>query len=257
MKHQIFEMLIEARINHYYLIKLYDTKGEGYVLFSPEKKDLVFLERAGWINIFVENEYQLRKMLHNKRKTSYYKGFHLKFVFTEGKNIAAYNDRSKILVLDKRRLPYKNYVIEDKETKIHKLYTDASYMENACKGGIAFIIEDPDGIYALYHEAIAGNSSNLMELMAAVKGLEMLKDIEAIRIITDSQYVRKGLTEWIVYWTLNDWMTVNGEKAKNINIWQRINRLTLGKYIEFQWVKGHNNHFENTLCDLYAKDALK
>ena len=67
--------------------------------------------------------------------------------------------------------------------------------------------------------------------------------------------MRMGLMEWLVYWTLNDWMTVNGEKTKNKELWQVFNHFSLGNYIEFQWVKSHNNHFENTLCDLYAKDA--
>jgi len=77
--------------------------------------------------------------------------------------------------------------------------------------------------------------NRIIELEAAIKGLEILKDVVQIRIISDSQYVRKGLTEWGPIWELNDWHTVNGDKAKNIGYWKYFNILSIGKYIEFEW----------------------
>lgn len=254
MEHVIYEMEIIDEKDGMYLIRLYDDCNACHIKFDPVNKKLSFVEDCGFIEVFVNNEYQLRKMLHNKRVDTYFIGFKLTFVFTSGKNIAAYNDRMKILVLDKRVTPSLNYVVDDGEENIDKLYTDASYNEKYGKGGIAFIHETPDGKYTLYHETVEGTSSNLMELMAAIKGLEVLRDIDKIRIITDSQYVRKGLTEWIIYWELNDWMTVNGEKVKNIEFWKQFNELSKGKYLEFEWVKAHSDHFENTLCDLYARE---
>ncbi|MBN2794133.1 MAG: ribonuclease HI [Clostridia bacterium] len=257
MKRSLYDMIIEAKINSSFLIALKDEATSCYVLYNSVQKDLIFLEETPLSKVFKKNEYQLRKMLHNKRPDTYFIGFHLQFVFMEGKNIASYNDRNKIIVLDKREKPYKNYVLDQGMENIFKLYTDASFLEGHNKGGIAFIIENPLGEYELFHEVVKGNSSNLLELYAAIKGLEHLRDQDCIRIITDSQYVRKGLTEWIPCWELNNWMTVNGEKAKNIEVWQYFNSLSEHKYIEFQWVKAHNNHFENTLCDLYAKEAIK
>jgi len=252
MEHKLYQMEITNHNEEGYLIKLSNNKDCCHIRFNPKEKKLVFLENEGLIMTFKDNEYQLRKMLHNKRLDTYYVGFKLTFVFTSGKDIAAYNDRSKILVLDKRQVQSKNYVLDQGKEPIDKLYTDASYNEKYGKGGIAFIHEDIDGKYTLYHEALEGESSNLLELIAAIKGLQILSHVEKIRIITDSQYVRKGLTEWIVYWELNDWMTVNGEKVKNIDYWKCFNDLSKGKYLEFEWVKAHSNHFENTLCDLYA-----
>jgi ribonuclease HI len=75
--------------------------------------------------------------------------------------------------------------------------------------------------------------------------------------VTDSQYVRKGLTEWIINWKLNNWTTANGEKVKNIEYWKRFDRLTDDRYIEFKYVKSHSGHFENTMADLYARDMAK
>jgi ribonuclease HI len=85
--------------------------------------------------------------------------------------------------------------------------------------------------------------------------LELLKDEVEIRLITDSQYVRKGLTEWIINWKLNNWKTANGESVKNIKHWKKFDNLSNNKYIEFQYVKAHSQQFENTMADLYARDA--
>ncbi|MCH4886580.1 ribonuclease HI [Acidaminobacter sp. JC074] len=254
MEHKIYQMEIIDHNKEGYLIKLSDHRECCHVRFEPREKKLEFVENEGFIMTFKNNEYQLRKMLHNKRLDTYFVGFKLTFVFTSGKDIAAYNDRGKILVLDKRQVPNKNYVLAKGVKSIDKLYTDASYNEKYGRGGIVFIHENTDGKYTLYHEAVQGESSNLLELIAAIRGLEVLSDVEKIRIVTDSQYVRKGLTEWIIYWELNDWMTVNGEKVKNIDYWKRFNELSKGKYLEFEWVKAHSDHFENTLCDLYAKE---
>ena len=93
--------------------------------------------------------------------------------------------------------------------------------------------------------------------MAVIKGLENTKEQNKIRIITDSRYIIKGLTQWIFNWKLNNWHTVQGEKAKNIEYWKQFDKLSEGKYIEFEWVKAHSNQFENSLCDFYAKQAAK
>ncbi len=251
----IMKMEIVEQVNQAYLIRIAFGKENAHILFEPAKKALCHLEETDFSAWLQRHEYQLRTMLHNKRLDTFYPGFRLTFVFWLGKDVAAYNDRSKLVVLDKRRAAWKNYVIAYSDEKIDKLFTDASLMEKTGKGGLAVIHEDRNGEYSLYQESVNGLGNNLLELMAVIKGLEILRDVEKIRIVTDSQYVRKGLTEWIVNWELNDWMTVNGEKVKNIEMWQRFNELSKGKYIEFEWVKGHSDHFENTLCDLYARAA--
>ena len=101
----------------------------------------------------------------------------------------------------------------------------------------------------------SASSSTLAELHAAIRGLEILSISKKIRIVTDSQYVRKGLSEWIWNWKLNDWHTANGTKVKNIDDWKRFEKLTDGKYIEIEWVKSHRNHLQNILCDSLAKSA--
>ncbi len=255
MKMLTLEMHIIEKEHQTYKIEIIHNNNKTEILFDPENKVLTFLNDNEGSELLKKNEYQLRKILHNKRKDTYYIGFRLTFLLREGKDVAAYNDRSKIVVLDKRNGKNKNYVIDYRDKPIHKIYTDASFRHKDNKGGFAVLHEDLVGNYKLLMDDSEEKSSNLLELIAAIKGLELLRDIDEIRIVTDSQYVRKGLTEWIINWELNDWFTANGEKVKNIEYWKKFNQLTKGKYIEFEWVKAHSNHFGNTIVDLYAKQA--
>lgn len=259
MKMILFTMEILDVENDNYKIKISNDTEFSLIEFNPLKKELQFISPNGLNNYLRINEYQIRKMLHNKRIDTYYIGFKVKFVLTHNKDVAAFNDRSKIVVLDKRNNNYNSYAIDENEAeeKIYKIFTDASYLENKKYGGFAFIIEDLKGNYELYTEKVKGIGSSQAELEAAIKAFELLKDIEKIRIVTDSQYVRKGLTEWLPIWKLNGFRTINGEPAKNIEKWLSFDKACNEKYIEFQWVKGHSNHFENSLCDMYAKDTAK
>lgn len=259
MKMLKFKMKIIDVTNNNYKIKISNTTEFSLIEFDPFKKELNFIHNNNLTDYLKVNEYQLRKMLHNKRIDTYYVGFQVKFVLRCEKDVAAFNDKSKIIVLDKRNNNYDSYVIDEEsaEEKIYKVFTDASYFESNKCGGFAFIVEDLQGNYRLYTEKYQGLGSSQAELAAVIKALELLKEIKKIRIITDSQYVRKGLTEWIPCWKLNNFQTINGESVKNIENWLRFDKVCNGKYIEFQWVKGHSNHFENSLCDIYARDAAK
>lgn len=259
MKMMIFTMEIIDEENNNYKIRISNDAESTLMEFNPLKKELHFIDNNNLNYFFRGQEYQVRKMLHNKRVDTYYVGFKVKLVIREDKDVAAFNDRSKILVLDKRNNNYDSYAIEENkaEERIYKIYTDASYFEKKNHGGFAFIIKDLKGNYNLYTEKVKEIGSSQAELEAAIKALELLKDVEKIRIITDSQYVRKGLTEWLPIWKLNDFKTINGEPAKNIDKWLNFDRICNKKYIEFQWVKAHSNHFENSLCDMYARDVAK
>ncbi|WP_428866280.1 ribonuclease H family protein [Clostridium sediminicola] len=240
-----------------YIINI--SKGEelSKISFNPYEKKLQFISENSLSLYLLKNEYQLRKMLHNKRIDTYFLGFNLVFVLRNNKDIAGFNDRNKIIVLDKRNNSENSYVIDKGEKIIHEIYIDGSYSDKKRKGAFTVIIKNTIGDYKSYVEESLETGSSQTELRAAIKGVELLRNTEKIRIITDSQYVRKGLTEWIMCWKLNGWKTANGEKVKNIDNWKRFDELTNGKYIEFQWVKAHSNHFENTLCDLYAKKKLE
>lgn len=256
---KLFTMEITDENNDTYKIKINNYIENAFIEFNPFKKELNFISNNDLANYLKTNEYQVRKMLHNKRSNTYYVGFKVKFVLSHGKDVAAFNDRSKVVVLDKRNNDFKSYAIDEEaaENMICKIYTDASYHEKKKYGGFAFIIEDLKGNYNLYTERVEETGSSQAELEAAIKALELLRDLKKIRIVTDSQYVRKGLTEWLPIWKLNDFKTINGESPKNLEKWLMFDELCNEKYIEFQWVKGHSNHFENSLCDIYARETAK
>lgn len=254
MKMYVFEMhIVEENLGIFTIDISYEGE-KTQILFSPSLKSLEFLKDNNVTKVLKQNEYQFRKILHNKRKDTFYKGFNLVFSMRDRKDVEAFNDRSKLVVLDKRNGKNESYVKEKTDRSINKMYIDASFLEKRGMGGFVVLHKDLEDKYHLHLEKSNEKSSNLLELLAAIRGVQILQSYDEIRIITDSQYVRKGLTEWIMNWKLNDWNTVNGEKAKNIEWWKKFDKITNNKYIEFEWVKGHSNHFENTICDLYAKE---
>lgn len=257
MKMLVFHMKIIDKIGEYFVINISYKEENTNILFCPKTKELIFNNEDYVSSLLRNNEYQLRKILHNKRKNTYYIGFNLVFSLRDEKDVKAFNDRSNIVVLDKRKNNENSYVIENGKKSIHEIYIDGSFSEKMNKGGYAILHKDFNNNYKLYTDKSDIKSSSLLELQAAIKGIEILNYINEIRIITDSQYVRKGLTEWIINWKLNNWYTANGEKVKNIEYWKRFDCITQNKYIEFQWIKAHTGHFENTLCDLYAKDMAR
>ena len=144
-----------------------------------------------------------------------------------------------------------------KKTKtIPELFTDGSFDHIKKLGGYAILIKSNSNYY-IHQVKTQEKGNNLIELLAVIKGLEYLKNEPKIRIVTDSQYVIKGITEWLPIWKINKFYTANGTKAKNINYWKKADKLIHGKYIEFEWVKAHSEHFENTICDMKAKSIMK
>lgn len=250
-------MKILDEINGKFLMAISTQKDATTISFDHHQKELIFLEENPLTNLLTAHEFQFRKLLHVKRPQSFYKEFELNFSIRIGKDVTAFNDLKQIIVLDKRSHNHKSYVIKKSTKKIHELYIDGSFLSEKNAGGIAIIIKHPDSSYILKTFKSYETSSCLIELEAAIKGLELLKNMDKVRLITDSQYVRKGLTEWIINWKLNNWKTANGEKVKNIEHWKKFDDLSNNKYIEFKYVKAHSQQFENTMADLYAKDEAR
>tara|TARA_B110001469_G_scaffold118136_1_gene124639 strand:- start:951 stop:1316 length:366 start_codon:yes stop_codon:yes gene_type:complete len=92
-------------------------------------------------------------------------------------------------------------------------------------------------------------TNNRMELMAAIKGLEALTRPCTVDLTTDSQYVRKGITEWIFNWRKNNWRTAAKKPVKNADLWQLLDLAVQGHEVEWHWVKGHSGHAENEIAD--------
>ena len=135
-----------------------------------------------------------------------------------------------------------------------KIYTDGSCIGNPGSGGWAAIILNGNK-----QDIISGRkkntTNNQMELMAAIKALVFFSKKQKIRIYTDSNYVKEGITNWIKIWEKNNWKTVNKKKVKNVELWIKLNTLSNFHDIEWKWVKAHSGDPMNNMVDKLARKA--
>jgi len=135
-----------------------------------------------------------------------------------------------------------------------KIYTDGSCIGNPGSGGWAAIILNGDK-----QDIISGRkkntTNNQMELMAAIKALVFFSKKQKIRIYTDSNYVKEGITNWIKIWEKNNWKTANKKKVKNVELWKKLNTLSNFHDIEWKWVKAHSGDPMNNMVDKLARKA--
>jgi ribonuclease HI len=131
------------------------------------------------------------------------------------------------------------------------LYTDGACRGNPGPGGWGVLMT-----YGSKHKELCGGeeetTNNRMELMAAIAGLEALKRRCQVDIYTDSQYVRKGITEWIHGWKKNGWKTSAKKDVKNRDLWQRLDDSIARHGVNWHWVKGHSGHPGNERADALA-----
>ncbi len=99
-------------------------------------------------------------------------------------------------------------------------------------------------------------TNNRMELMAAIQALEALKRSCPVKIVTDSQYVMKGITEWMAAWKARGWRTAGRKPVKNRELWERLDRQIQRHDVTWQWVRGHTGHEGNEHADRLAREAI-
>jgi len=141
-----------------------------------------------------------------------------------------------------------------------RITTDGSCIGNPGPGGWACILRFGKHTGELYGYEIQ-TTNNRMELQAVIQGLRALKEPCEVIVATDSQYVKKGITEWLKIWKLNGWRkanTVKGSRAVlNQDLWQQLDEI-LGRHkIEWKWVKGHADDPDNLRCDALANQAAR
>ena len=136
------------------------------------------------------------------------------------------------------------------------IYTDGSSLGNPGSGGWAALL-----IYNEKQKTINGScknaTNNQMELTAAIKGLEALKEKCEIELYTDSQYVKKGITQWIYNWKKNNWYSSSKNPVKNSDLWQKLDILNNKHIVNWHWVKAHNGNKLNELVDQLAQNSAK
>jgi len=135
------------------------------------------------------------------------------------------------------------------------IYTDGACRGNPGPGGWGAILQHGDREKELYG-AEKDTTNNRMELMAAIRALEELKRPCDVTLTTDSQYVKKGITEWLASWKRRGWKTADKKPVKNQELWQRLEKATEKHKIHWKWVKGHSGHPENERVDSLANQAI-
>jgi len=136
-----------------------------------------------------------------------------------------------------------------------QIYTDGACRGNPGTGGWgALIIYNKEEVNLCGGEL--NTTNNRMELMAAIKALDYLKNKSSVTLTTDSEYVRKGITEWLKNWKLKNWKTASNKPVKNRDLWQLLDESSKKHDINWKWVKGHSGHRENDIADQLANKGI-
>lgn len=136
-----------------------------------------------------------------------------------------------------------------------EIFTDGACKGNPGPGGWGVVLR-----YGQVEKTLYGGeqntTNNRMELLAAISGLKALKEPCYVVLTTDSEYVRKGITEWIENWKKNGWRTAAKSPVKNADLWQELDQEQSRHQLEWHWVKGHAGHRENELADQLANQGI-
>ncbi|KEI71796.1 ribonuclease HI [Endozoicomonas elysicola] len=132
-----------------------------------------------------------------------------------------------------------------------EIFTDGACKGNPGPGGWGVLLR-----YGNVEKELYGGepetTNNRMELMAAIEGLKALKRSCTVILTTDSQYVRKGITEWLAGWKRKNWKTASRQPVKNQDLWQLLDEQSQRHDIDWRWIKGHAGHRENEIADQLA-----
>ncbi|MCU4652561.1 ribonuclease HI [Roseibacterium sp. SDUM158016] len=140
-------------------------------------------------------------------------------------------------------------------------YTDGACSGNPGPGGWGALLQAKDGETVLKERELNGGeadtTNNRMELLAAIAALEALERPSKITVVTDSAYVKGGITAWLHSWKRNGWKTMSRKPVKNEDLWRRLEEAAARHDVTWEWVKGHAGHPENERADELARAGMK
>ena len=139
-------------------------------------------------------------------------------------------------------------------------YTDGACSGNPGPGGWGVLMLAREDGQIVKERTLQGGekltTNNRMELMAAISALEALTRTSELTIVTDSAYVKNGVTEWIHSWKRNGWRTAGKDPVKNAELWQRLDAAQAAHKVTWRWIKGHAGHIENERADALARAGM-
>ena len=136
-----------------------------------------------------------------------------------------------------------------------EIFVDGACRGNPGRGGWGALMRYR-GQEKSFNGGEVDTTNNRMELAAAIMALEKLKRPSEVVLTTDSQYVKKGISEWIHNWKKNGWKTTAKKPVKNMDLWQRLEQAVSQHDVEWCWIKGHSGHRENEIADRLANAAI-
>ena len=140
-------------------------------------------------------------------------------------------------------------------------YTDGACSGNPGPGGWGVLMVAKKGSSVIKTRDLSGGTvettNNQMELTAAIMALEALEKPSKITIVTDSSYVKDGITKWIFAWKRNGWKTAAKKSVKNEELWKRLENATQIHDVSWEWIKGHAGHLENERADELARNGME
>jgi len=137
-----------------------------------------------------------------------------------------------------------------------EIYADGACKGNPGPGGWGVLLRAGGREKEIYGGE-AQTTNNRMELTAVIEGLRTLKQRSTVRVYTDSQYVQKGISEWIHNWKRRGWLTADRKPVKNVDLWKVLDEMAHGHHVEWHWVKGHAGHPENERADALANKGIE
>ncbi len=137
-----------------------------------------------------------------------------------------------------------------------EIFTDGACSGNPGPGGWGAILR-----YGAHEKEISGaeaeTTNNRMELLAAIEALKALKEPVIVDLHTDSEYLRRGITEWLPQWKARGWKTASKKPVKNADLWRALEEAMAPHEVHWHWVKGHAGHEMNERADALARQAIK
>jgi ribonuclease HI len=137
-----------------------------------------------------------------------------------------------------------------------EVFTDGACKGNPGPGGWGALLRY-QGTEKTLHGGEPQTTNNRMELRAAIEALASLKEPCEVNLTTDSQYVLKGITEWILQWKRRGWRTAAKAPVVNVDLWQQLDELNQKHVVHWHWIKGHSGHPENELADALANRGIE
>jgi ribonuclease HI len=134
------------------------------------------------------------------------------------------------------------------------VFTDGACLGNPGPGGWAALLR-----YKNVEKCISGGealtTNNRMEMMAAIQALEALRKRSRVHLVTDSQYVKQGIEQWLARWIASGWKTSDKKPVKNQDLWERLSAAAAKHAVSWEWTRGHSGHAENEKVDKLAREA--